>query len=278
MATDMEGSRHGIGRCVGRERNGAYALQVLDRVFDILDQLASGPATISDLSRTVGLHRSTAFRLLANLAARGYVRKDEAVGTYHLGMKLFHLGAKVLQERFPIDRLRPMLQDLADSTGYTSQLWLRSDHEAVCIDQIESPQDYRLVGRIGRRFPLNAGAVGKVLLAFAPSNVIDEVLAEPLTRVSVRTQTDPDQLRAELATIRSQGWATSTGELRLIARVFAAPVYGVIGHPELAVVVLIGKDDHGQQTLGETRRAVVDIATSMSQVLGHPARDKVKVV
>src|SRR3981081_3594375 len=63
-----------------------YALQVLNRVFDILDVLAAEPAPIAAVSTSLALHRSTVFRLLANLERRGFVRKDELSGAYSLGM------------------------------------------------------------------------------------------------------------------------------------------------------------------------------------------------
>lgn len=247
----------------------AYALQVLDRVFDLVDELAVRPGTVGDLSTRLGLHRSTAFRLLSNLEHRGYVRKDDLTGIYHLGFRLFQLGTKALEEEFPIHRLRPMLEELATTTQYTSQLWIRSGLEAICVDQAESPRDIRVVGRIGRRFPLNAGAVGKTFLAYAPERVFSAVFSEPLPRMTPRSVTDPAVLEREVSRIREQGWALSIGENRVVPWVVAAPVYNGLGAVEIAVAVIAGEDDVESPGVEQVREAVVETAGRMSRLLGY---------
>jgi IclR family acetate operon transcriptional repressor len=246
-----------------------YALQVLNRVFDILDVLAGEPATIAAVSSSLGLHRSTVFRLLANLERRGFVRKDDLSGAYSLGMKLYHLGTKALEEQVPIHRLRPLLDELASQTQYTAQIWMRLGHEATCVDQVESPRDFRIVGRIGRRIPLNVGAVGRVLLAFAPAAVRDQFLAGPLPKPFPRTTTDPDVLQGELERIAVQGWALAPGETRIISWAVAAPIYSPLGVVEAAVVVQASEDDEDSPSLEQVRSAVVATAAQMSRILGY---------
>jgi IclR family transcriptional regulator, acetate operon repressor len=246
-----------------------YALQVLNRVFDILDVLAAEPATIAAISASLGLHRSTVFRLLANLERRGFVRKDDLSGAYSLGMKLYDLGTKALEEQVPIHRLRPLLDALASETRYTAQIWMRSGHEATCVDQVESPRDFRIVGRIGRRIPLNVGAVGRVLLAFAPEGVRAQFLASPLPRPFPRTTTDPAVLQGELERIAAQGWALTPGETRIISWAVAAPIYSPLGGVEAAVVVQASEDDEESPTLEQVRGAVVAAAAQMSRILGY---------
>src|SRR5688572_8523651 len=106
----------GRGRSIpakATELGSGYAVQVLDRVFSILDLLAERPAGVAEISSGLGLHRATVFRLLANLRQRGYVRRDANTGTFSLGMQLFRLGTKALEEQFPVHRLRPLLEKLA---------------------------------------------------------------------------------------------------------------------------------------------------------------------
>src|SRR5262245_21423022 len=128
------------------EIKSGYAVQVLDRAFRILELLAERSASVNEISAKLGLHRATVFRLLANLSQRGYVRKDERTGTYSLGMQLFRLGTRALGEEFPAHRLRYSLKELAATSEHTAQLWVRSGQEALCVDQVESPRDLRVVG------------------------------------------------------------------------------------------------------------------------------------
>jgi DNA-binding IclR family transcriptional regulator len=251
------------------EQAGGYGIQVLDRVFRILEALADRPARVPALSSQLGLHRATVFRLLVNLERHGYVRRDDLTGVYSLGLELFRLGSKALEEQFPVQRLRPLLQGLTFATGHTAQLWLRSGHEALCADQVESPGDLRVVGRIGRRLPLNSGAVGKVLLAFAPEAVVDAFLSGPLSRVSPRTVAEPELLRAELGAIQAQGWAQSEGETRVRSWAVAAPVYNALGAVEVCVCILAVENELPAATLELARQEVARTAGEMSHVLGY---------
>jgi DNA-binding IclR family transcriptional regulator len=243
----------------------SYALRVLDRLFDTLDQLAVEPATLSEMSLRLGLHRTTVFRLMSNLESRGYVRRDSLTGRYHLGIKLFHLGSRVLQEDFPVDRLRPLLQELASRVGRTAQFWLRSGNEAVCIDQASGPGDYKLMGRIGCRLPLNCGGAGSLLLAFAPEPVLTDVFSLPLPRISAKTATSHSWLRESLEGIRRDGYVVAPGEDPMVHRVIAAPVFNSLGHADLAVTILTAQGDDIPRLCG----VVVETCNRMSSLLGY---------
>lgn len=259
--------RQGTATANGR----AYALQVLDRVCDVLDYLAARPATLTEISAHLALNRSTVFRILVNLERRGLVQRDEATSAYRLGIQLFEWGAQALHEQLSIERLRPLLDELAAETEYTAQLWVRAGLEALCVDQVESPRDYRVVGRIGRRIALHVGAVGKVLLAFAPPRIQERVLAGPLVDALGRA-TERAALQAELARIRRDGCAVYTGEHRLISWAVAAPVVNALGAADAAVVVVAGaaEDEPPAPSLDQVRAAVIRTAARMSQTLQFP--------
>ena len=246
-----------------------YSVQVLDRAFRILESLAERPSKVNDISVQLGLHRATVFRLLVNLRDRGYVRKDDATGMYSLGRQLFRLGTKALGEELPIHELRPRLQELAMASGHTAQLWLRSGREALCVDQAESPQNFRVVGRVGWRLPLSAGAVGKVLLAFATPTAIEEFLGATLSRITPRTVAEANMLRAKLPRVRKQGWWFSPTELTVPSWALAAPIHNALSVIELCVCVLGMGPEPSEVDIRHLARAVVAVARSISQMLGY---------
>lgn len=250
------------------ERKNGYAVQALDRAFRILELLAESPATATEIAGRLALHRSTVFRMLSNLEQRGYVRRDEMTGAYSLGIKLFQLGTKALQEEFPIHRLHPVLAELAETTGQTAQLWLRSGFEALCLDQVEPPRDFRVVGRVGRRLPLNSGAVSKVLLAFATPVLREQFLAGPLTQLNA-SSVDPEALRAELDMVRFRGFAVSDGAIRISSKAVAAPVFNALGEVELAVCILAPAEEVHDGNLQDIASAVMDAARRLSHILGY---------
>jgi DNA-binding IclR family transcriptional regulator len=248
-----------------KQSDGRYGLQVLDRVFDLLDQLAAEPATVAELSSRLDLHRSTVFRLLANLSARGYAVKNEGDGTYRLGMRFFYLGTRALRERIPVQQLRPFLETLAAATGHTTQLWMREATVVTCVDQVESPADLRVVGRVGRTFPIHAATVGRAILAHCSPSIVDRALSGRIEKLSARTETDPAKIRRELNHIRSQGYADAAGENPLIAEVIAAAVLDLDGSSDLGVAVLLPSHEQNQRAIGDQVRACAD---AMAQDLG----------
>jgi len=123
------------------------------------------------------------------------------------------------------------LRMLADETGETAVVVRRIGLSSICLHQIESDEPLRVTLEPGTMSPLYAGAPGRVLLAFAPSDVLDEVLAQDLVRITGTTPTKTE-LRAGLGGIVMTGMATSEGELIEGSIAMAAPVFredGIVG-------------------------------------------------
>ena len=120
---------------------------------------------------------------------------------------------------------RPMLQHLVEVSQETVSLCVLQDDHGVCLANVDSPQSMRFTIRPGESFPLNAGCVGKVILAFQPQRFIDSLLADgPLPRFTDRTLVAPATLGDELTRIRAQGWALSEQQLELGMRGIAVPL------------------------------------------------------
>jgi DNA-binding IclR family transcriptional regulator len=176
--------------------------QAVDRALSILlwfDE-RTPELTVADVATRLGVHRSTASRLLAALERSGLVEVDTATGSYRLGLRLVSLAGLVLN-RYPVRALaRGVLAELRDETGETAYLGLLDDREVVYIDQASSPYVAVNVDWVGARQRLTSGATGFLLLAFQPPEVIDELVgatsdAGPLV---------PSEL--ELAAIRRKGY------------------------------------------------------------------------
>jgi DNA-binding IclR family transcriptional regulator len=269
--TDPDGVTARLGQ------DDTYAVQALDRAFRILELLGERPLRAAEIGLRLGLHRSTVFRLLSNLERWGYVRRNPADGSHALGLRLFELGSRAVQDEIPVYRLRGGLADLAETTGHTAQLWIRSGREAVCLDQVEPQRDVRVTGQIGRRLPLNCGAVSKVLLAFAPLAQREQFLARPLPRLSPGSVTDPAALRTELARIRVEGCAITDGELRASSKAVAAPVFNAAGEVVLAVCILALAAEIDAGNIAEVTAAVVEAGRRLSAELGYRAGPAIPV-
>ncbi len=156
--------------------------------------------------------------------ARGLLSQDPGTARYRLGVTALRLGNAFLKSLDVREAALPVMQDLARRTGETVNLNIARDGYRVCIEKVDSVQAVRHFVELGRPEPLYAGASGKVLLAFLEPAEVEAVIRRGLRRLTPRTVTDPDRLRAELAEIRRRGYAASVGERVDGASAVSAPV------------------------------------------------------
>ena len=192
----------------------ARALAVLARVVEL------GDVRADVLAREAGIPVSTVYRYLKEFRAGGFVHED--AGTYRPGDRLLR-RVGTLPTPTELRRLaRPTLERLAEETGETSLLEIRNGSHALCLDQVESRHTMHLAFQIGQTLPLHAGATSRVLLAYAPPDVVAEVFAH----LDCYTPETPNAatLPRRLESIRRSGYATSRGEYVTGSVAIAAPV------------------------------------------------------
>ncbi|MDV8009354.1 IclR family transcriptional regulator [Rhodococcus sp. IEGM 1318] len=196
---------------------------VTSKVMAILSTFESGPSTrtLTQIAEAADLPLPTAFRLVNELVEWGALDKDES-GTYLVGMRLWEVAQNAGRQLR--DTARPFLQDLFSLTQETSHLAIRDGHEALYIDRIYSSKRVPRASRVGGRLPLHATAVGKVLLAFEEPWVREAYIARDLETPTQYTHVNKTRLVGELATIRQQGYATTSEEVRAGSCSIAVPV------------------------------------------------------
>ncbi|MCZ7570573.1 MAG: IclR family transcriptional regulator [Ardenticatenaceae bacterium] len=207
-----------------------YTTRSVERAFDVLALIGSHPASLRDVAVHLGLNRSTAYKTLAALEVRGYVRRDPDSAVYFLGAKILQL-ATLYREQNPLIKVaRPYLETLLRETRETVHLCVREGLSSACVDRIDSPQSIKLSVKLGETTPLHVTAAAKAILAYSPGDIVAEVLKRPLQPFTSNTITDPDCLREELETIRRRGFAKSDGELTPGARSVTAAIFDASNH------------------------------------------------
>jgi DNA-binding IclR family transcriptional regulator len=199
-------------------------LRSVGRAATVLQAFLQRPEWgLADLTREVGLPKSVVHRLLATLSAAGLV--DESEHVYRIGPLIPRL-AELNRSRVDLVALaQPLLRELRDLTGETVTLCEIRKLRGFCLDFAESPQSMRMTVYRGETFPLNAGAIGKALLAFQDEEFVAAVLQDAeLSAYTPRTIVDPQRLRRDLARVRRQGFAESEGEITPGARSVGVPV------------------------------------------------------
>jgi DNA-binding IclR family transcriptional regulator len=181
-----------------------------------------GEVRADELGSLLDMPLSTVYRYLRTLGDFGFV--DHHGGHFRLGPKLLiGTGSTVSSERL-IRHADAALRMLARETGETAVVVRRIGLSCVCLHQVESEEALRVTLDPGAMSPLHAGAPGRVLLAFAPPEIIDETLAQDLIRLTDVTPTE-QELRASLVLIATTGVAESEGELIEGSVALAAPLF-----------------------------------------------------
>jgi IclR family transcriptional regulator, acetate operon repressor len=247
------------------------SVQSIDRAAAILRcfDARTPDLGISDLARATGLSTSTVHRLLLAMQENGLIRQT-AHRRYAIGplvAQLAHSGGIPAGLR---DAAMPVLRALRDETEETAAVHeLLPSGQRVVLDQVESRHQLRRTyTEFGMPVPLPLGAPGKVLLAFSPWERQVEVLAAPLEQVLPRTITDPVVLAAQLAEIRTNGFAKSMSERTPGIRSVAAPVFDFSGQAVGCLSISGPEQRMAPERLDQLGALIVPAAWSVSELLG----------
>lgn len=207
----------------------AGPVQSVDRALTVLSLLAArGELGVTELSAELGVHKSTAFRLVSTLEAHDLVEQVSDRGKFRLGVGVLRLAGATTVRLDLVQESRPVTMRLAQVVGETVNITVLSGREALYLDQVQGPSSLALHNWAGQRIPLHATSNGKVLLAFGAPGLLAE-LGSPLPRFTAGTRTDPAVVEAELEEIRVRGWAVAVDELEMGLTAVAAPVTGATG-------------------------------------------------
>ena len=183
-----------------------------------------GEMALSDIAQTAELDRSTAYRLLRTLEEAGYVAQSETTKRYRLSYKVLSLGQPMLRKAGLDDIIIGALRQLAQATHETANFQVLDGEEAVIRLQAKGSQLLSVDFKVGDRSRLHCTSIGKALLAHQDREFVDAIIDKGLDKVASRTITSPDDLRAELARVRNQGYATDEFEFADDLCCVAAPV------------------------------------------------------
>jgi IclR family transcriptional regulator, acetate operon repressor len=189
-----------------------------------------GEISADDLAKLLGMPLSTAYRYLRTLTDFGFV--DRAAGQYRLGPRLVvgTAGSNVPSEQL-IRLSDPVLRMLVEETGETALIMRRVGLSAMCLHQVETNKGVRVVMDPEAITPLYAGAMSRILLAFAPADIMKEVTDSDIAPITSNTPSR-EALPGMLDKVRSRGVAVSEGELISGSVTVAVPIIrrdGIVG-------------------------------------------------
>ncbi len=207
------------------DREKDYLVKALSKGLTILEifDSANTEYSVQEISKKLKINRTTAFRLVKTLAAKGFLEENNS--KYQLGLKLLELGNLVNYNMDLRQNASPLLAKLAQKLSLTVHLVVKEGNEAIYIDK-EDPLDAVITySRVGKRLPLYCTAVGKVLLCDLSSDEIKQVfLGVEFSRFTANTITSVDSLTSEIKLAKESGYASDNEELQEGMICIAAPV------------------------------------------------------
>jgi len=188
-------------------------VSVLEKASELIDCLgrAGEPVSLGYVRSALDMPKSSTHRLLNELAALGIVRRTDD-GRYSLGPRLLYWG-EAAADTFDLREVADQaMRNLRDQLDESVHLYIREHDARICIAAVEGRQVLRPFIQLGRPLPLRVGAAGKLLLAFADSEIQNLELARAREEAPGLPNAPGAQLGEQLERIRSERWATSVGE------------------------------------------------------------------
>ena len=216
------------------------ALKSLKNAIDVLNCFTTDTHLqgVSEIARKLDMNKSKVSRILSALNNEGVVVKTEYNQKYRLGLKILDWAEVILSKSDLRNIAQPYMEKLRLETQESVHLWIIQDDQRVCIEGIQGPKSVFMNVKVGHRFPLYAGATGKVLLAFLPSEEREKLLAHlKLTKLSQNTITNRKKLANELISIRQQGYAKSFEERVDSGASIACPILNDAGEAIAAISI-----------------------------------------
>ncbi len=210
----------------------------VERALNILEAAAQRREglTNAEISRKLGIPKSSASYILRTLEKRGYLRRELETGRYRLGLKILSLGGDAQANLDIADLALPFLRVLGEKIRMTVHLAVLDQGEAVYIEKVEAPGFFKVNTWVGRRMFLHSTSVGKCLLAWLPKNEIETIVKQQgLKKRTPKTITSITKLLADLEQVKRSGYAVDDEENSLGARCLGAPIFDALGNVTAAL-------------------------------------------
>lgn len=249
-------------------------IQSVDRAVAILDLFKKHKQLdLGEITKLIGLSKSTVHTLIKTLEEKNLLRKDESTKKYKLGYSILELGLKQLAELDINKHATQPLKKLTNDVNRICSVSIWDDNTVLVTFRtdllLNNVYGFSSVPPV-RRKPAYCTSIGKVLLAFLPGNVTEKYLNEvELRPFTKNTITSRDSFIEELAHIRNQGYAIDRKEYVSYMMSISAPVYGNSGRIEGGISIFSDPDDNDEASLSGFIDPLMRTAYEISIDMGY---------
>lgn len=262
---------------MSEDLNNFNLVQSVERAIDILDCLADYPkgCGIGELSKNLGLSKSTIHRIITTLKYKGYVTQNKENDKYQLGIKILNLSFSITNNMDLTNIARPYIREFANKVDEVIHLCIpdESYSNIIYVDKV-SPENTKrnitMSSRIGKKAPIYCTASGKLLLSQFSDNKIKDLLKNTtFIKYTENTVTDINNFLDEIHEIRKNSYALDNIEYDTGVICIAVPIFDrtnkIIAATSLSSVTLFNSLDD----LLKYKDEFMNVAKNISNLMGY---------
>lgn len=248
------------------------SVQSIDRALDIIEVLSgeSEGLGVTDIANRIGLHKSTAHRIITTMTARGYLNKNEA-GNYQIGLKLIEAVSCYINSLELQTEARPYVAKITGELGLTCHLGVLDGDQVVYIEKMDVFSNVRMYSQIGLHVHSYSCSLGKCLLSNYSAEDLRKIMANcSFIKFTENTISSIDELITDLDLVRKRGWGIDNEESEIGHRCVAAPIYDYRGDIIAAISASgptsIFTEDRIESVASYMKEQAMEISKSMGYV------------
>ncbi len=198
----------------------------IKKAFEIVKLIEKnqGGFTLTEISKVLGMNKTTSFRNLKTLEELNIVEKIN--GFYFLGISLFEMGNKVYVKKLIIEKIHPFLKKLSEEVNETVNLAKLYNNSVLYLDKVESRRSLQINSSIGDTLPLYCTSLGKSILSIIPEKerikIINEIKFNNITPKTIKT---PEKLIEQINEIIKTGYSIDNEEFEEGLICISVPLY-----------------------------------------------------
>ncbi|MFZ5650226.1 MAG: IclR family transcriptional regulator [Bacillota bacterium] len=256
------------------KKSSVPSVEFAARILEFLSRYKNRKSTLTEISHSLSISKSTCLRILRVLHEYRFVHYDEETRKYSLGEYLVILGARAADFSDRLALSRPHLADLCRQTNLTSVLVEPALNNRIMYVAKEEPDvSIRINVTLGQYFPITGASFGKCFLAFMDEDEADRIIRENgIKQFTSKTITNVDEFKSNLKVVRHLGYAYSSEEHTQGVSAVAAPVFDFNGKVIMVVACLGTLALLNQSNVSEVKDAVLNAAGRIMRSLGVAPR------
>lgn len=208
--------------------NKVHKVKSADRVLDILELFAGERESysVTDIATALDMPASSAYMLVQNMLARGYLESDRSGKQFRMGYKIFEIRTRYMRSTSLISEFYRVAGKIVDNLNETVFLGVRGGNQLIYIAEKQIPTPLRFSMQFGKTLPLYASASGKMLLCNCTEEEIRAMYPpSELKPLTPHTITSVEELLRQIEAARSDGTAYNMGETVADVHCIAGPIY-----------------------------------------------------